>query len=733
MRSELVRARHGAPSLYAPSSQTLAAARPVQSNNITMSDSVYPKPMRLGTRSCAECRRRKVRCVFPAAHPPCQQCGLRSIPCTAQQPAGQDIGSSEGLSSLGEERLKQRIANIEISVRDIWASLSLTGASPSLTGLLPGAPSTTPRAEDHVGVELESMLDVENVTHTTIPDESDVADDGFGFQDAPLLTLVKAAGMTEELQFASSEPSANGNKGSDAVYLPEFPMLHEDDLLTVLAATVQYWPIWPPWQHGAQPPTMRTLQNGGVEFAALFLSHMVRSSSPCIAAKALLWLSLCIQQAPKTLRLSRCELPLEALLASYMQTADSLLTSAGTGETLHGIEARLIQQKLYMDMGWPRQAWLSVRRAADGALLLRLHRAPDQKGGGGGREAAIWTEIWHLETSFALILGLPSTIPTPTPGPGPPPQDHHDDGNSGRDSPLRTLQHRMCNLAASVVARNQSPQPSYLATVQIGHELDGCRALMPDSWWHEPPPPDQPFAQLYAQQATKVQYFLIAKLLHLPFMLSADAGYEFSRASAVAVSQGLIAAYLGLRSCDGGLFVVCESLEFQAFSAGITLLIRLLSPASGGRPGDGDNSGEDWPLIEALAMSLRRTASLMRCNVASQAAEVLGLLMQAARGAYAGPDRYDVVLPYFGKITIALSRGRKTVDLEGWDECCQQQQQQPAPPPFGTVEFSANPFDLVHFPGSLEGELGGDWSSTADVDISFNWTQTFAFNNSHLP
>ncbi|KAJ4341953.1 hypothetical protein N0V85_009853, partial [Neurospora sp. IMI 360204] len=195
-----------------------------------MSDSVYQKPMRLGTRSCAECRRRKVRCVFPAAHQPCQQCGLRGIPCTAQQPAGQDIGSSGGLSSLGEEqeRLKQRLADIENKVRDIWASLSLTGASPSLTGLLPpGAPpSTTPSVEDHVGAELESMLDVE------ITENTDMADDGFGFRDAPLLTLVKAASMTEELRFASSEPSAHGNKASDAVHLPGFLMLQDDDLLT---------------------------------------------------------------------------------------------------------------------------------------------------------------------------------------------------------------------------------------------------------------------------------------------------------------------------------------------------------------------------------------------------------------------------------------------------------------------------------------------------------------------
>jgi hypothetical protein len=566
---------------------------------------------------------------------------------------------------------------------------------------------------------MSSMLEVENATHATTPDESDIADNSFSFRDAPLLTLVKAASMTEELQFASSEPSARGSKAGDAGHLPEFLMLQDDDLLMVLAATEQYWPIWPPWQYGAQPPTMRTLQTGGVVFAARFLSYMAKSSSPCIAAKALLWLSLCIQQAPKTLQLSLCELSQEALLASYLQAADSLLTSAtGTGETLHGIEARLIQQKLYLDMGWPRQAWLSVRRAADGALLLRLHLAQNRREGG-GREAAIWTEIWHLETIFALILGLPSTIPLPIPSPGPGPlQRDQDDGSSDSDRPLHMLRHRMSSLAASVVARNQSPQPSYLVTMQIGHELDSCRALMPDSWWHEPPQPDQPFAQLYAQLVIKVQYFLIAKLLHMPFMLSADAGHEYSRASAVASSRGLIAAYLDLRSCARGLFVMCESLDFQAFSAAITLLIHLLSPASGGRSGDDDNSGEDWLLIETLTMGLQRTASLMRCGVASQAAEVLSLLTQAARGAYAGPDMYDVVLPYFGRVTIALSRGPKTADL----------------PPFGTIEFSANPFDLVHFSGSLEEELSGNWSAIADIDIGFDWTQTFTFdNNNHLP
>ncbi|KAK4552002.1 hypothetical protein LTR86_010679 [Recurvomyces mirabilis] len=690
-----------------------------------MPDSIDRRSMRLGTRSCAECRRRKIRCIFPAAQLPCQQCALRGIPCTAQQSIVQNVEPLERLSSLDNERLGQRLAEIEISVRDIWSRLSLTSASSSLTGPLSKAPAINSSHEDYVAVQQGPTLDSRNATQPANPDEADTADNRIGFQDAPLVTLLVEGNLMDQLQPENPESSDTEQQIiSDVVHLPQGLMLQDEDLVTLLAATEQFWPIWPPWQYGTLPPTMRTLQTGGVMFAACFLSHMARSSSQCIAAKALLWLSLCVQQAPMTLQLTRCILSQEALLASYMRTAENLLTSAsGEGETLHGIEARLIQQKLYMNMGRPRQAWLSLRRAADEAMLLQLHRSPEQSNGGGGgggrhREVAIWTEIWHLETNFALILGLPSTIPVLT-------------SSMSYESPLHMLQHRLGGLAASVVARNQSAQPSYSATVQIGHELEQCHALMPDTWWDALPQLDQLFAQVFARQATKVQYFLIVKLLHLPFMLSANVWHEYSRTSAAAASRGLIAAYLGLRSCGKGQFTVCESLEFQAFSAGVTLLIRLFSHASQ-RVGNEDvNVRDDWALIEALTTALRRTANLMRCRVASQAAEVLGLLTQAAQCTYTGPDRYKVVLPYFGKITIAQSRRQNMTDPKAWGDYCQQQHQQQlsAPPSSSIVSISANLSNFGHIPGSHNGELGGDWTSIADVDMNFDWMQTFTFES----
>ena len=73
---------------------------------------------------------------------------------------------------------------------------------------------------------------------------------------------------------------------------------------------------------------------------------------------------------------------------------------------------------------------------------------------------AIWTEVWHSETSFAMILGLPSTFPSPTPSPDELPHPSQEGVSSGCDSPLHMLNHRMCSLAVSVVARSLCAQPS---------------------------------------------------------------------------------------------------------------------------------------------------------------------------------------------------------------------------------------------------------------------------------
>ncbi|TFB03018.1 hypothetical protein CCMA1212_005472 [Trichoderma ghanense] len=63
--------------------------------------------MRLGTRSCAECRRRKVRCVFEPNSSICRGCELHQTPCRAQQPRPRDGDDSLLLLRQSQMQMQQ--------------------------------------------------------------------------------------------------------------------------------------------------------------------------------------------------------------------------------------------------------------------------------------------------------------------------------------------------------------------------------------------------------------------------------------------------------------------------------------------------------------------------------------------------------------------------------------------------------------------------------------------------
>jgi hypothetical protein len=129
------------------------------------SDQRPARRMRLGTKSCAECRRRKVRCVFPPNSSICHGCSLHQTPCRAQQPRPKDGGrpgheqvqgllQSQSVSQLAADNalLRRRVAELEdligslcdaLEPNDEASSASASGAASSTSGSTL-ASSTTP-------------------------------------------------------------------------------------------------------------------------------------------------------------------------------------------------------------------------------------------------------------------------------------------------------------------------------------------------------------------------------------------------------------------------------------------------------------------------------------------------------------------------------------------------------------------------------------------------------------
>jgi hypothetical protein len=202
----------------------------------------------------------------------------------------------------------------------------------------------------------------------------------------------------------------------------------------------------------------------------------------------------------------------------------------------------------------------------------------------------------------------------------------------------------------------------------------------------------------------------------MPYMLKSihDRRYEHSRHSALEAARSQIRSYVRLRSFPGAEILICELMDFLAFSAGMCLVVGSLY-----MPGSATvDTIEDASLINALIASLKRTSELLDCRVASQSALVLELLTDPTRQ---GEGPVEVAVPYFGVMKInapgaaspALSADSSIVSGGSYSTLF-------TPEGMGSVQFNtdelASGFPLVFYQGD---ELAADWFAAMDIDQSY--------------
>ncbi|KAL7794407.1 hypothetical protein V8C37DRAFT_376546 [Trichoderma ceciliae] len=128
-----------------------------------LSDQRPARRMRLGTKSCAECRRRKVRCVFPPNSSVCHGCSLHQTPCRAQQPRLKD-GSRPGQAQVPGQLQAHVPGQVPGQLQSLPQSQSLPHSlSLSPSPSLPLPPSLSQLATDNAALrqrvtELEDLI-----------------------------------------------------------------------------------------------------------------------------------------------------------------------------------------------------------------------------------------------------------------------------------------------------------------------------------------------------------------------------------------------------------------------------------------------------------------------------------------------------------------------------------------------------------------------------------------------
>ncbi|EXJ88985.1 hypothetical protein A1O3_02049 [Capronia epimyces CBS 606.96] len=700
------------------------------------------KRMRLGTKSCAECRRRKVRCVYTGNNSACRECIAHEAICTMQQPK-RNAAPPNGDHNTG--RLQQRLDELEGMMRRVCEAITPNSESLCLSQLETQAITRLRSESNSQHKEYESPLRAwsqpetvnwSSTGHVSTPP----ADVNVVEEDAPLLRLFKQA-MTvqwDRLPAGRERPALTADtRVRECVAALQCLIPTHNDLTLILTLTEHLWPIWP-WlptftAQGVSP----SQQLRPVAMAREFIFESLGSNKPAVAAKTVLWLALCIQQLPREFEQRWSKLPTSPrhLITSYLTGAETLLAmDEELGGTIEGLEAISLKAKLYVNMGKPRKAWTTGRRGLDQALLLGLHHFEDSTISD-QRKKKIWSFLWHLDRQLSLILGFPYAISESHPSLS----IEHTNGST-----MASVAHKLSMVAGHIAERNHNHRKvDYLATLKIAQELDECRREMPQQWW-ETPDPNMPLETVYYPQTLKLAYFQLQKMLHLPYMLQPTAERSFidSRTPALEASREMVKAYRMLRNYTSPMIIMCDLMDFQVFSAVLVIILNLLSQ---GQPPSNNPQDQtrDWELVLYATTALKHVSEVMECAVARQASQLLQHLLQAHNDSYTGSHTYEATIPYFGKVRIsrpcdpAVST-RVTAGSSSLSTGTSSQPAQTTPsvpslsytsPP--EVQFCIDPFVPFSSPAHpgidvfSDAELNVDWTAVFDDNIDYEFNQVF--------
>ncbi|KAE9378744.1 hypothetical protein N431DRAFT_396571 [Stipitochalara longipes BDJ] len=610
------------------------------------------KGMRKGTRSCYECRIRKIRCIFAKDATVCEGCTSRGKKCTEQK---RELLQEAALDN--RESLRARIARLEAVIQA--SNIDIDG------------PSVAPRDAQFARVRTESSSSssVSDSRATSIlSHNTSISIDKDSPQSIdPIVTLFdnaiwrrRSSDSAQERTFMVNEavnPAATtkNNRTREALVSSLIP---SELLGMILSATCSWWHTWRPlgaWlSRSMGDKEATTLQD--------FVIWAFDSPNPSIVGLALLCIAVCLQQLDTRVhqyivrQLPR--LPGE-LFQEYFEKVDRLiLNDSDYASTKEGIEATVLSAKIYMNLGLNKKCWVLLHRSIAHSQLLSFHR-PERLFANETeierqRRVKSWLSLCSADVYTSLILGLPyaadgRTIPVT------------ESGHSATSS----FQHYLIQLSAKLIDRNQMGLSlSVSRTEEIQKELEVATQHLDESFWDSPTAltSGKITRQEYLEQlSAQLWFYQLLVLLHMPLMIYSveDAQLEKHRTSCLAASRNLLEVYHTMRSDSHSAFSMVKVIDYQAFVCSALLVLGLL-----GYGGSGDQlvtQEKDRYLLGQTIATLRQAAGTVNNPMASQAVQGLESLMFLDQGGCA--SRTDgscelggqarIVVPQIGTITIS--------------------------------------------------------------------------------
>ncbi|PVH79013.1 hypothetical protein DL98DRAFT_461685 [Cadophora sp. DSE1049] len=556
-----------------------------QQNEAAPGASEAAKSVRKGTRSCTECRHRKVRCVWPSeGASTCQGCLARRKTCEVQVRMRR---TNETVASTSRARLQ----HLEKEVSGLWNVVH------QLEGRL-NAGSSGVNSQPSLSIVSRANPPVESPNEIPSDDEDehfDSDDSGLSTTNTPIHLLhLFDNGLLEPESPASNTSSHHHANAKHAHNVSAFQKLMPPREVTVrIAAYATPWLciyniLFP------QSNIMRTRQ----ELLAQYDKSSSQAADLLGMASLLVSLALTVQQFPDDFTGEAPDRMRDP--ASFVKDVSELVERAVVnndvlGGTLDGIGATLLFLRLQLGHAPVSKMWLTLRRIVALAELNGLPRAatalsrheeflcgPQRNGGPPPdpsvlaslkMKAEVWTSICAIDRVQSLMWSLPlATANYPLP------KQAIIDANGQVDA--QAFQYTMIELATRLLEvdnLNQAGRPLaeiFQVVVETDQQMRALNNLTPRGWhrieWSE--------FNVYAILQYWQQYMNIR--IHLQLALRYDGQeFAFSFITCLGAAQELAKRYISLRPLLAPGFFANRVLDLQAFT-GIVFLILAVARGS---------------------------------------------------------------------------------------------------------------------------------------------------------
>ncbi|KAI1362016.1 hypothetical protein F5Y08DRAFT_313396 [Xylaria arbuscula] len=544
------------------SAEPVAAALAAHDSLPMVPSSRPRRKVRKGTKSCWECRHRKIKCIFKLpTDETCIRCARRGAQCVGQEHP--EVMTTSLDRSL---QMSDRVVRMETLINQLLTEL------PAYSGRhrLASSPAYDSRDDDQP--QNRSPDSVTSPAFTSPKCEplraslSDAHPPSFQVlsQDPdsspsqePRVLLVKTSGHTRLSQALRQ-------------HLPS-----EEDVQIISKASSST---------SAMFYQMQTVPYNALDATRSISSMFERpniEAHPILIARHMLYLATSLQhlhpefhqeirglsKVPHELRHSLVEIASE-----MVTTRDELVDS------IEGLDCVIIESWYHANNGNLQKALITIRRAITLAQVMGFHRK------GTARHTVICSEtraypdlIWFRmlshERYLCLMLGVPQSTRD---------QSMASDEMLSSDTPMGRLDRIHCVIACRLLERNQlNPKDDdYALTQELDDQLQAASKDMPSGWWLTPnlaAGAHQPAALFWymRQLFHQLHHYSLLVHLHLPYMLRSSQGshvYDYSRVTCINSSREILSRLIMFHSFNRIAFS-CRTIDFFGLMAAIALLI----------------------------------------------------------------------------------------------------------------------------------------------------------------